>query len=68
MYGHELFMSLETRAKLLPTNSTTSVYSVSDTLWSETFLFDRIHNDDRVKLLLKVVVVLLKTIELPAYF
>jgi hypothetical protein len=27
-----------------------------DTMWSETFLFERVHNDDRVKLLLKVAI------------
>jgi hypothetical protein len=67
MYAREVLISLQTRAKFLATHFPTSVIQCQwleistwlDTLWSYTFLFESVHNDDRKKLLLIVAVFLL---------
>jgi hypothetical protein len=64
MYGHEVLMSLKTRAKFLGTHSTTSVtasvirdFNITGYLVVLDIHFltcSQLHSDDRVKLLLKV--------------
>jgi hypothetical protein len=52
-YGHEVLMSLQTRATFLGTHSTMPVTvsmtrdaSRLDTLWAEAFFFERVHNNE----------------------
>jgi hypothetical protein len=64
MYGHEVLMSFQTRANILMTHSNTSVRVsliryFNMTSWSGAFFIERVHNDYRVKLMLKVAVLLL---------
>jgi hypothetical protein len=60
MYSHEVLMSLQTRANFLSDTFYDVSYSVNDqrfqhdlipSLWSGTFFFKRVHNDDRMKLM-----------------
>jgi hypothetical protein len=60
VYGHEVLMSLQTRAKFVESHSNTSATASVTRYFNMTgqgiLFFERVHNDDRVKLLLKVAV------------